>query len=286
MTSSQSPIARVHFERNQRTRDDWDAFSTHRQHVTGIIANTASRSHRRLCLLGVGNGNDVDLEVLASHFDEIALVDLDDAAIRQCVGGLSAAAARRVTPHGHIDLSYILSDLDLLRAEPSSAQQTLDSLVVKARDLPRQIDLGCWDVVVSTCLLSQLIDSVFIAVGPSHPRAAELALAVRDGHLAQLDALVDDGGKMLLITDFVSSDTLPELQQVAADSLQSLVHQAVANRNFFTGLNPAVLRQRMQNGHLLPKVYPAWRWIMGPRCFAVCAIEAVGGKTQRSNIAG
>ncbi len=281
MTSLPSPIARVHFERNRCTRGDRDAFSGHRSQVTELIVNTASPSHRRLCLLGVGNGNDVDLEILASHFDEICLVDLDTAALQQCVDGLSATAASRTTLRAGVDLSCILSQLDLLHAEPSVPQQTMDALVSMARDLPSQIDLGQWDVVVSTCLLSQLVDSVFIAVGAGHPRSADLVMAVRDGHLAQLAALAGDRGKILLITDFVSSDTLPELRHVSADQLQSLVHQAVANRNFFTGLNPAVLLHRLQKDSVLVKPYPAWRWNLGPRCFAVCALETVSGLTLR-----
>ncbi|WP_442508984.1 hypothetical protein SH528x_000529 [Novipirellula sp. SH528] len=275
MTSSPSPIARVHFERNQCTRGDRDAFAEHRRQVTELIANTASTSHRRLCLLGVGNGNDVDLEVLARRFDEIGLVDLDDTALRRCVDGLSAMAASRMTLHAGVDLSCVLSHLDSLHAEPSVSEQTLDALALMARDLPPQIDLGQWDVVVSTCLLSQLIDSVFIAIGPDHPRSAELVLAVRDGHLAQLSAMTGGHGKSLLITDFVSSDTLPELLHVSDDQLQSLVHHAVANRNFFTGLNPAVLLHRLQKDNVLVKPYPAWRWNLGTRCFAVCAIETV-----------
>ncbi|EMI20390.1 hypothetical protein RMSM_02672 [Rhodopirellula maiorica SM1] len=242
-----------------------------------MIASTASPSHRRLCLLGVGNGNDVDLEVLANHFDEICLVDLDEASLRQCVDGLSVTAANRTKMRGRVDLSCVLSQLDSLHGNVAVPGQTLDDLVSMARDLPPKIDLGRWDVVVSTCLLSQLIDSVFIAVGPTHPRSTELALAVRDGHLAQLEAVVCEGGKTLLITDFVSSDTLPQLRDVASDSLQSLVHQAVANRNFFTGLNPAVLLQQMRKGQVSVKAYPAWRWVLGPRCFAVCAVETASG---------
>ena len=273
MNSSPSPIARIHFERNRCTRGDRDAFSGHRSQVTELIVNTGSPAHRRLCLLGVGNGNDVDLDVLASHFDEICLVDLDDTALRQCVAGLSAMAASRMTLRGGVDLSCILSQLDLLHAEPSVPEKTLDVLTSLARNLPPQIDLGRWDVVVSTCLLSQLIDSVFLTIGQDHPRSAELVLAVRDGHLAQLAALTGDCGKSLLITDFVSSDTLPELLHVSGDPLQSLVHQAIVNRNFFTGLNPAVLFHRLQQGNVLVKSYPVWRWNLGHRCYAVCAIE-------------
>ncbi|TWU22097.1 hypothetical protein Pla52o_31450 [Novipirellula galeiformis] len=277
MSPSPSPIANVHYKRNEGTFGDRAGFAEHRRHVMGVIAGAANSTRPSLCVLGAGNGNDLDLDILANHFDEICLVDLDTAALQQCVSRLPQAIARRITLKAGVDLSGILPTLDALQAQRSISHDQISELSELAREFPPQIELGRWDVVVSTCLVSQLIDSVVMAVGAEHPGCSDLILSVRDGHLGGIAALTKDRGASILITDFVSSDTLPQLPQVPEAELQSLVHHAVSNRNFFTGLNPAVLLERMHDWSLrrnvAVKTHPAWRWTLGPRCFAVCAIE-------------
>ncbi|MFG0263157.1 MAG: hypothetical protein ACF788_12265 [Novipirellula sp. JB048] len=277
MVRSSSPITDLHYRRNAATAGDRDGFAEHRRQVMNVILGAASSTRRRLCLLGAGNGNDLDLEILANQFEAICLVDLDPAALRHCVARLPSQLASRITLQPGIDVSGILPALNSLHAQPAMSPEQIAQLASRARTAPAQLELGRWDVVVSTCLVSQLIDSVVIALGADHPACDELILSVRDGHLGGLGAWTHKRGASILITDFVSSDTLPELPGIRETQLQSCVHHAVAQRNFFTGLNPAVLLARMRelgrHRNATPQTHPAWRWTLGPRCYAVCAIE-------------
>ena len=49
---------------NAETRDHWNAFTGHRAKVTGLLATEPSSGMSRLCVLGAGNCNDLDLAAL------------------------------------------------------------------------------------------------------------------------------------------------------------------------------------------------------------------------------
>ena len=67
---------------NQSALGHEASFAEHRARLTREIAERAPASGRgRLCLLGAGNANDVDLELLAKRFAEVHLVDLDRDAV-------------------------------------------------------------------------------------------------------------------------------------------------------------------------------------------------------------
>src|SRR5882672_99502 len=88
---------------NQDTRDLWERYRGHRERVTAAIlalapGGSAARGGR-LCLLGAGNANDLDLEALAARFDEVHLVDIDSAALARTTGRQSPAV--RATLHAH-----------------------------------------------------------------------------------------------------------------------------------------------------------------------------------------
>jgi hypothetical protein len=81
-----------------------------------------------------------------------------------------------------------------------------------ALEMPSTSDrLSVSDVVVSTCILSQLIDTASQIVPPEAPEFLSLIQSVRRGHLARLLEPTGAGGHTLLITDLVSSDTVSEL---------------------------------------------------------------------------
>ncbi len=68
---------------------------------------------------------------------------------------------------------------------------------------------GPFDVVASTCLLSQLVGNAFHSVGEGHPRFLDLVRAIRLAHLRLMTGLRRAGGTAVLVTDLVSSDTFP-----------------------------------------------------------------------------
>jgi len=139
---------------------------------------------------------------------------------------------------------------------------------------------GPFDVVASVCLLSQLLEAVKLALGETHSHYLPLVQAVRGRHLRQAVQLCRPGGRLVIVTDFVSSDTCRELATVAEAQLPALAEQLVLAQNFFTGLNPFLLRQLFASDPWLaprvaqPQLSKPWRWHFPTRVYAVCALTA------------
>ncbi len=244
---------------------------------------------RSLCVLGAGNGNDLDLAALCQRYDRITLVDLDHEALKHLIESQKAdSLSRQIEIVGGVDLSGILEEQ---RESSPGGDLSLERWIERARNPAKPEPLSQYSVVASTCLLTQLIDSVAIgevqtSSSPtetgSHGKPvsktglAERCLAIRDGHLRLLGELVAPGGVIVLITDFVSSDTLPELFDVDERDLGRLCSSAINGGNFFTGANPLVLahsfKTRSGAETFEVRLAPPWRWQMGNRAFAVTAI--------------
>ncbi|MFK8113607.1 MAG: hypothetical protein AB8B91_15505 [Rubripirellula sp.] len=274
MSFDHQPLAKVHFERNQITRADWEAFAGHRQSVSERLLSAGSgREQPSLCVLGAGNGNDLDLPLLVEHFQEITLVDLDRSALSHCLSTQSEVVARKIKLESGVDLSGILDQLDSMRTDSA----LIDLAIERMNDQAEEAQT--YDVVASTCLLTQMIDSVVSSLGADHPRFVDLVYALRDYHLRLLCRLTRPGGTGLIVTDFVSSDTLPGLFAVPDQQLTSLLGQAIASGNFFTGAKPSHLLSRLQTETVTEtplvetEIHSPWRWRLGSRVFAVCAVS-------------
>ena len=98
-------------------------------------------------------------------------------------------------------------------------------------------------MVASVCLLTQLTESVALAIGEQHPGFPELMLAVRNRHLRLLVEMAQPGGQICLVTDVVSSASFPGLPTVPPDQLAATLSRLIHQRNFFTGANPFVIHR-------------------------------------------
>src|SRR2546428_6211404 len=112
--------------------------------------------------------------------------------------------------------------------------------------------------------MSSRIATVVDALGAGQPRLLRLVTLVRDQHLRVLAALLAAGGRGLLVSDLVSSDTCPALRNAPDHALQAIADRALAEQNFFTGTNPRVVAERLgelpvSDVHLLRP----WRWRIG-----------------------
>ncbi len=242
-------------------------------------------------MLGAGNGNDLDLPAVCHRCDRITLVDLDQEALDHLIESqVTDSLGPQIEIVGGVDLSGILEE----RGESSpGSDRSLERWIERARHPVKPEQLSRYSVVASTCLLTQLIDGVAIAMGENRtasnaqvtpgqpmpdPSLAERCLAIRDGHLQLLSELVAPGGVIVLVTDFVSSDTLPELFDVEERDLGRLCSAAINRGNFFTGANPMVLahwfKTRSEESSFEVNLATPWRWTMGNRVFAVTAITA------------
>jgi len=291
--------------RNVDSRDGWSRFQPHREHVTNLLiyrerpgtsvmfaaenvpissaqgTNTA-RPRERLLVLGAGNCNDLDLSRLTEHFAEVHLVDMDGAALAWGVAQQSTNQKHpdRIALHGGIDLCGIADACASWRPQSPPNDAALTAVIEQAQAAMPLRELADFDVTASVCLLSQMIEIVAQSLGDAHPRFLEMIAAIRLRHLQLLFESLREKGTGVLVTDFVSSATCSELATVAEADLPGLLKRLIAARNFFSGLNPFVLEALLhQSPDFSARVTSIqlsrpWRWDLGPRVYACCALSA------------
>ncbi len=286
-TNHVTDLTQIHIARNLQTRDQ-PSFAAHRANVMRLIANAAAdvRSHRSdntspshqltISIAGAGNCQDIDILVLAELFAEIRLIDIDDAAVNLVVSKCPPVVASRIRVFAPIDIAApLLSNAGSMESLAESRTAFLTAL--QSPLMSGKIPVS--DVVVSACILSQLIDTASQIVLPEAPGFLSLIQAVRRGHLARLLELTIAGGRTLLITDLVSSDTVPTLNQTPPAELPKLMFQCLQSGNFFSGLSPAVMQNDLKT---IPafvqrcasfQIQPPWQWQLGTRSFAVYAVD-------------
>jgi hypothetical protein len=256
-----SAVLRQQRELNLGSAGQWDDFAAHRRRVTELIlGHRTGRPASRLVVLGAGNCNDLELGRLLADFVEVDLVDIDAEALA------GAVARQRMTPGARLRLH---GGVDLTEATPDQIGR-----------------LSQADVVVSTTLLTQLID-LAAAAGAT---GSEL-LTVRDHHLRLISDLVAPRGVGMLVTDVVSSDTCPALRDTGIDGLGPLLVDCVNAGNFFTGANPFAIERRLRTDPDLRLdrigMAPPWRWDLGDRSYLVSALAfRKQAEWRRIDIAG
>lgn len=265
--------------RNASGRARWEAYATHRQAIADRLLRRASEPPGRLCVLGAGNCDDLDLSSLSRVFREIRLVDVDAEALERGVARQPGVETSALCLQGGVDLTGCWNKLAAWQRGESPSAHEIDAAVQLAtRGTTAELG-GPFDVVLSTCVISQLIESAVLTLGADHPRLLELILALRTAHLRLLCRLTAPGGRGMLATDFVSSVTAPELSAPAEPNWQALLAQLLPRGNFFHGLNPFVLLSLFQSDAELAQHARSaeftgfWRWNQGSRTYAVCAIE-------------
>lgn len=296
-------FSRIQISRNRETRHCRDNYQAHRAKVMGLILQAGRLVVRTdaavlptLTVLGAGNCLDLDLPELVAAFSRIHLVDIDREAVERPVGefsGGSPAAAGMFQIHAPVDIASPMMDQQPLQSDPAASGQKsggaqtaglphelLDLLqAVGGSEIPAEIPVT--DVVVSTCLLSQLVETLSAIVNPKIPQYAMAVQALRIGHVKRMLALCRPGGSILLVTDLVSSDTLPELKRIPLNELNECVKTGMQAGNFFTGCNPELVLRDLQilahaTGRMTRIVmHEPWLWNVGDRTYAVYAVQAM-----------
>jgi hypothetical protein len=276
---------------NADSRDSWEVFRSHRTRVTELLKAAATSRDSRLCVLGAGNCNDLDLGSLLEVYREVHLVDLDAEAVARGVGRQGLKGAPAVRAHGGVDVTVMLETMANWSPATSVGDEDLNSCINGPCKSLSGVLPGPFEAAASACLLSQLIGSVVRALGEGHPRFLEAIQAVRTGHLRLLSHLVAPGGSGLLLSDLVSSETFPSLGSVPDESLSPVLAQLIHQGNFFHGLNPAVLASFFRTDPVVaPQVAELelvrpWLWDLGPRLYAVYALK-FRKKTPGASVAG
>jgi hypothetical protein len=84
---------------------------------------------------------------------------------------------------------------------------------------------------------------------------------MRAAHLRFLIQAVKPGGWALLIWDIVSSDTLPAILNgpFTRRTVERMAREAIAARNYFSGLPPQLVRQTCETDPWLRTEQVSWR---------------------------
>ncbi len=263
--------------RNAQADDTWTLYASHRSRVTQLLLNARSPSADRLCLLGAGNLNDFDLPMLLTVFREIVLVDLDAGAVLRGLIRQGVADDLRIRVLAPIDVTGVFAELSQISSGLPAGAEQLDGILPGLGRSP-QLDIQPCDVVASVGLLTQLIEAVLLAVGESHPRFWDVVSAMRAQHLRLMLELTRPGGAAVLVTEVVSSDSCPALRSASEADLLTLLPREIAARNFYTGTNPAALRELLQTDVGLTtkladvKFTQPWLWSFVARIYAVYGV--------------
>ena len=107
--------------------------TSHRARVMRLLVEARREAGRSLCILGPGNGNDIELARLAREFERVTLVDLDQAAVARAVGRLDKDGVRRVKQFSPVDLSGILPVLESWMRHRNPTDAEITAVVRSAR---------------------------------------------------------------------------------------------------------------------------------------------------------
>ena len=273
-----SKAVRLQAKANRSTRDHWAYFASHRAEIQKLIVPPFhAPGTGRLCVLGAGNCNDVDLRFLSEAFAEVHLVDIDAAALDAAVRRQGVASSSRVRVHGEVDLAGIAARFAAWEKSPPSAADVADA-ARKAAEAPPPHLGGPFEAILSSCLLSQLVGYASDLLGKAHPMRRELLLALRTRHLRTLIDLLAPGGSAVLVCDVASSDGVPALGAGRKPDLSDLLNRLTYTGRHFDGLAPQAVESALKSDPLIApllghvQLVRPWLWRLGPkRTFLVYA---------------
>lgn len=248
-------FVRRQLESNRQSRDAWTRYGPHRARVTDVVMDGLAPGGR-VCILGAGNVNDVDLARILSRARSVDLLDLDGEAMDAGRRRQGLASDDRLHVHADRDLSGVL---DLL------GQGADVETLAHALDNPTDAPAGTFDVALSVGVLTQLFQSV-VDAGLEPEATVDLTLRLRRRHLLELTRLARPGGGAVLVTDTAPTSTAPSLRHLDQAELEPAMAALVAGGNFFTGTNAyrvvAVLEEDEAFAGLVSEVtlHDPWLW--------------------------
>jgi hypothetical protein len=196
------PYERARYELrtgNQNNERNWDLYQGHRYRLTRLLE--AVQRGEGLCVLGAGNGDDLDLPRLVRAFGEVHLVDLDGEALARALARVSEPQRRKITVHADVDLGGLLESIEGWADDfPREAQWPALADAAGARIAAR---VGRrFDVVLSDCIVSQLAIPFYRALVARPPEWAALMRAIGRAHVGAMGSLLSIGGTGVLLGDF------------------------------------------------------------------------------------
>lgn len=276
-----SRAVRLQERANRSTREHWDWFASHRSQIQNLVLPDLAPAAPapKLCVLGAGNCNDIDLKTLAAAFAEVHLVDIDPAALDGALRRQALPSGARIHLHGGVDLTGIADVFPAWEDAPPGASE-VDAAARRTTQRSVPDVGGPFDVVLSPCLLSQLVGYADDVLGRGHPRRRELLVALRTRHLRTVVDLLAPGGTAVIVCDVASSTGHPQLREVRREKLPEFLDRLTYTDRGFDGLSPVAMQQALRSDPLIaPLLGPVqqvaqWLWHLGPdRAFLVYALR-------------
>jgi hypothetical protein len=265
---------------NRSGLSHFEAFENHRRHVTALtVGTTPVGSEQRLCVLGAGNAFDLELDVLAQHFAEIHLVDLDSAALDRTLERVPAEVRPRFVAHAPVDLGGSLEKLERWSAMRVTPEELIAHPENVARALTKTLG-GPFSVVLSACVLTQIQFSALQVLTDKHPLFEAVRLTTSLTHLRLLNRLIAPGGRGVFAADLTSNQTYP-LDRLPRDAdLRAVYAELLTQGNVIYVSHPEILRSFAREDPVLGKELrlegpvDVWLWQNGnTRVFLVYALE-------------
>ncbi len=261
------------------TNDDWALYASHRARFTDAILSSTETTGGRLCLLGAGHCNDVDLERLAEAFSEIHLVDIDAAALTEAIARQDPAVRPRLHRHAPIDLAGHGKKLAKWKRTPPTTGQIEASGAATLQSVLARVP-GPFDVVASACVLTQMSYALTDELGDGHPALGTARLALVATHLGSMVGLTAVGGASLFACDLVSSSFYPLADLPPERNLFDVMERVLESGNFYHVANPGLIRSILSGEPNLaeridePDLLDPWLW-NGPlgRTYLVYALR-------------
>lgn len=271
-------LARAQMARNRSSADVWDLYAPHRERVMALIPEEPAGG--RLCVLGAGKCDDLDLPRLTSRFDSLHLVDLDGEAMERARDRQPARVRDAIVLHGGVDLSGLLARLDEWGDSFPDDRSLHHAVFAGAHAVVASLG-GPFAVTLSTCVLSQLLLPFQNAWVTSQETWDKLAAATAAAHLGIISHSTAAGGAAVLVFDVLSSDDAPELKawrDHPAEALELALDDACESGALVLQPDPmAMLAQVSQSGIAAPQPEPhltdPWLWDTGSALQLVFALS-------------
>ena len=251
------------------------------QLVTATVAQLAGPEDKcsSVVLLGAGNCQDVDLKQITELFQTVHLVDLDKPAVLAAIAA-AEVSMDQVKIHAPEDVAEPLLSLTSRDFRPEEDNKEHCIKVLQALSSEHGIaDIPEADMVISLCVFTQIIDALAHIIESDHPAFVNTVKALRIGHLRRMVSMLRTGGVGIFVSDIVSSDTAPELNDATDETLPDMIRDLVNRKNFFSGTNPAMclndlnILSRLPSGPDTVHTIDPWLWDIGERKYAVYALR-------------
>jgi hypothetical protein len=255
----------------------YDSFATHRARMTALVRKASPGG--RLCVLGAGNCNDLDLATLGASYREIHLVDLDPESLDRARLRQSPALRARLFLHAPVDLSGLVGRLERWTRFEVTPEELIEHADATSEVIAETVP-GPFDVVLSACILTQMQLLPVNVMTDRHPLFEAVRHTLNLTHLRTLLRLQAPGGRAFLVTD-VTSDRITSFGSISeAADLRPLMDELVQQGEIFYAANPKLLEAiahddpKLRKNARLSGPLDAWAWQNGSGgVFLVYALE-------------